>query len=128
MKTTTKITSVNKNHSIENDDGIAISNNVKPKTEIFGVIGFMLGLGGLFAALAPLYLPVYGLGIIFIALGLSVFSFIFGMISWMKIENNPHHYKGKWIAFASLYLGYIGWGFFLANLTIFSIFFFLGAL
>lgn len=81
----------------------------------------IFALGGLFLALVPRFLPVFNLGIIFGALGLSVLAFVFGMISWTRIENNPDRYKGKLIALASLYLGYIGWGLFIANLTIYLI-------
>jgi hypothetical protein len=115
-----EITSINKGHSIHTDNRIVSGKQDKPKTEIFGILGFIFGLGGIFLVIAPLYfLPIFGLASIFIALGLAVIAFVFGMISWTKIENKPQRYKGKWIAFASMYFGYIGWSLFLVNLTIY---------
>lgn len=78
----------------KNVEKIKTSNSVnggEPKTEGFGLAGFITGLVGLFI-----------FGILF-----GLIAIIFGAISLGKINKNPDRFKGKGFAITSLILGII---------------------
>lgn len=73
--------------SVESNSKTDANDYEKPKTELFGI-------AGLVCAVIPFIIPVGGL-----------LAIIFGGISLNRIRKEPHKYKGRGFAIASLILG-----------------------